>query len=113
MSQETPRLTIAHQSKPAGFGHLLVDGDWVWIQSFPSKSRMAVVVELFLRRPETLHVKLFIACGCANSIEILVVVHVLVRGWKPALGVIDRVCLAIDVAMELIDVGSIVVFCNV
>ena len=39
--------------------------------------------------------------------------HVLVRGWEPSLGMIDRVCLPIDVAMELIDVSCIVVFCNV
>ena len=39
--------------------------------------------------------------------------HVLVRGWEPSLGMIDRVCLPINVAMELIDVSRIVVFCNV
>ena len=60
MGQETPRLAVAHESKTAGFGHLLVDGDRVWVQSVPSKFRVTVVVELSLRRPKALHVKLFI-----------------------------------------------------
>lgn len=114
MRQQTSRLPILHELRPAGFRHLFVNRDRVRFQDLPAaETEFLRTVELILRRSETHQVDIPVARRAAHCVKVLAVVHVLVVRGEPALRVVHDVGPPNDVTVELVDVSRIVVLCHV